>query len=303
MSNETIESLVGLMVNGSIPLSVTVTSSTNWTQFFLTITMTLIGSFGILLLLYLPRWLGTLKAGKLSKIAKFTRKNVVMIKHTEQDLFSSAMIDQSCLRQMSEIMNEMGGQDFDLILHTPGGDIFSSLAISRLIKQYPGNIRAIVPMYSMSGGSLLALSCKELLMAPNASLGPIDPQLGNLFKYGSAKSWDHIVKFKGKKADDQSISFALIGQQYTKSIRAHLSNIIDFNLNNNQRTKLVKFLTDGTVEHGFPLTVTDLQRFGVPVYTLTNTRFLKILGKMISSNGKEGVNYYKIEKWWRKLFK
>jgi hypothetical protein len=296
------ETIASLLVNGSIPLNVTLNSSTNWMQFLLTAFIAMLTSFGILLLVYTPYLVGIIKGGSLLKLVKFTRKNLVLIKHTEQAFLSSSMIDDTTLRDLTRIMNEMDGEDFDLVLHTPGGQIFSSLAISRLIKQYPGRIRAIVPMYSMSGGSLLALSCKELLMSPNASLGPIDPQLGSLFKFGSAKAWEEIVKFKGKKAEDQSISFAMMGKQYTKSIQAQLNTIIDFDLNTKQKNKLIQFLTDGNIEHAHPLTTTDLNAFGIQVCPIKNMEFLKAMSKMISSTGREGVSSYKIPRWRRWLW-
>jgi hypothetical protein len=296
------ETISGLLINGSIPLSVTLNSSTNWTQFFLTAFITIMASFGLIIIVYSPYIIGIIRTGSLLRLVKFTKRNLVLIKHTEQALFSSSMIDDRTLRELTRIMNEMNGEDFDIVLHTPGGQIFSSLAISRLIKQYPGHIRAIVPLYSMSGGSLLALSCGELLMSPNASLGPIDPQLGSLFKFGSAKAWEEIVKFKGKRAEDQSISFAMMGKQYTKSIQAQLDGVIDFELSHNQKKKLIQFLTDGNIEHARPLTATDLSGFGVPVSIIQNTDFLRAMSKIISSVGKEGVSYYKIPNWRRMLW-
>jgi len=294
MLNETAIMVSSLLVNGSIPLSVTVNAATNWTQYLMTALITLFSSFGLILIIYFPQIRKALRGGSLKGLARFTGGNLVMVKHTERALFSQSMIDQQCLRDMSEVMNKMDGKDFDLILHTPGGDVFSSLAVSRLIKQYPGRIRAIVPLYSMSGGSLLALSCKELLMGSNACLGPIDPQLGGLFTHGSAHNWSEIVKFKGKKADDQSISFAMTGKQYTKSIAAHLHKIIDFGLSTQQKDKLISFMTDGSIEHAYPLTISDLNNFGIKTYTLTNAKFLKALAKLLNSGGKEGVTYYKV---------
>lgn len=284
-----------MIINGTrIPLDVTVSSSTNWLQFLTTIAITLIASFGIWFILYFPMLLNSMKSGGgLRKLSKIGNRNVVMIKHTQSGLFNQSMIDQDTLRQLSQVMNKMEGKPFDLILHTPGGDIFSSLAISRLIKQYPAPIRAVIPLYSMSGGSLLALSTKELLMTPNASLGPIDPQLGSLFRYGSARAWEKIVQFKGKKAEDQSISFAMMGKQYTKSIQTHLRNIIDFDLSSKQKEKMIKFLTDGNIEHAYPLTAVDLEKFGIEAKIIKSPEYLKVLFKLISSKGKEGVHYFR----------
>ena len=41
------------------------------------------------------------------------------------------------------------------------------------------DIRAIIPQTSMSGGTMIACSCKEILMGKHSSLGPVDPQIFN----------------------------------------------------------------------------------------------------------------------------
>jgi membrane-bound ClpP family serine protease len=72
-------------------------------------------------------------------------------------------------------------QGLDLILHTPGGDVAATESIiDYLHSLYNGNIRAIVPQIAMSGGTLMALSCKEIVMGRQSSLGPIDPQIGGM---------------------------------------------------------------------------------------------------------------------------
>lgn len=69
----------------------------------------------------------------------------------------------------------------DLILHTPGGDVAATESIiDYLHSLYNGDIRAIIPQMAMSGGTLIALSCKEILMGRQSSLGPIDPQIGGM---------------------------------------------------------------------------------------------------------------------------
>jgi hypothetical protein len=67
----------------------------------------------------------------------------------------------------------------------------------------------------------------------------------------------------------------MTGKQYTKSIAAHLNKIIDFDLNAQQKGKLIQFLTDGSIEHAYPLTISDLNNFGIKTYTLQNMKFLK----------------------------
>jgi ATP-dependent protease ClpP protease subunit len=69
----------------------------------------------------------------------------------------------------------------DLILHTPGGDLAATESLVTYLKKIFGNdIRAIVPQLSMSAGTVIALSCKEIIMGKQSSLGPIDPQMGGM---------------------------------------------------------------------------------------------------------------------------
>jgi ClpP class serine protease len=42
------------------------------------------------------------------------------------------------------------------------------------------DIRAIIPQISMSAGTMIALSCKSIMMGKQSNLGPIDPQMGGI---------------------------------------------------------------------------------------------------------------------------
>ncbi len=69
----------------------------------------------------------------------------------------------------------------DIILHTPGGNIAATESIiDYLYSLYEGNIRAFIPQIAMSCGTLLAVSCKEVWMGRQSSIGPVDPQFGNV---------------------------------------------------------------------------------------------------------------------------
>ena len=279
--------------SGGIPLKVTTVTTTNWTQLFITLAFSsffLIFFFGQMISGGIDN---TASKMVLKSMKRKTGRPVLFIKHTQQGVFGGSMIDQSTVNKVSRALNEFKGKDFDLILHTPGGDVFSALFISRLFKNYPGKIRAIIPAYAMSGGTLLSLSTDEIYMAQSACLGPVDPQLGSLFKFGSSKSWNQIVKFKGKKAEDSSISMAMTGSQYTRSIRDHLVDVIDFGLSEKDKKKLAEFLTNGNIEHAHALTISDLNKLGMPVKLMRNTTLIEKLIKVISKISSEGVTYIK----------
>jgi hypothetical protein len=73
----------------------------------------------------------------------------------------------------------------DLILHTPGGlTAATESLVDYLHNMFDNDIRAIVPQLAMSAGTMIACSCKSILMGKQSNLGPIDPQLGPLPAHG-----------------------------------------------------------------------------------------------------------------------
>lgn len=56
----------------------------------------------------------------------------------------------------------------DLILHTPGGDIAATESIVTYLKSlFNGDVRAFIPQISMSAGTMIAMSCREIVMGNN----------------------------------------------------------------------------------------------------------------------------------------
>lgn len=103
-------------------------------------------------------------------------------------------------RDKSAFMMVINGLDrtkgLDLILHTPGGDVAATESlIEYLSSMFDGDIRAIVPQLSMSGGTMIALACREIIMGKHSNLGPIDPQ----FKGAAAQAI--LDEFENAKKD------------------------------------------------------------------------------------------------------
>lgn len=86
----------------------------------------------------------------------------------------------------------------DIVIHSPGGDIAATESIvDYLYNIFDKNIRVIVPQISMSAGTMIALSSKEIIMGKHSNLGPIDPQIGGLACQGL------IAEFEKAKSDIQ----------------------------------------------------------------------------------------------------
>lgn len=121
----------------------------------------------------------------LQQLHELTGRNVVVyysgwLQKQGPENFSNVMINDE---DKHGFMAAFAGLNFskglDLILHTPGGEVAATESIIDYLRSKFGrDIRAIVPQISMSGGTMMALAAREIVMGHHSNLGPIDPQIG-----------------------------------------------------------------------------------------------------------------------------
>src|SRR5262249_28798364 len=51
----------------------------------------------------------------------------------------------------------------DLVLHTPGGLVLAAMQIARAVEAHKAKVTVYVPVYAMSGGTLIALAANEIV--------------------------------------------------------------------------------------------------------------------------------------------
>jgi hypothetical protein len=96
---------------------------------------------------------------------------------------------------MSAIHGMDRSKGLDLILHTPGGEVAATESLVEYLRaMFGNNIRAIVPELAMSAGTMVALSCGEIMMGQHSSLGPIDPQIGGTPAHGVIEEFDRAAR-------------------------------------------------------------------------------------------------------------
>src|SRR5215472_11239872 len=68
----------------------------------------------------------------------------------------------------------------DFVIHTPGGLVLAAMQIARAVEAHKAKVTVYVPVYAMSGGTLIALAADEIVLGEFSVLGPIDPQIAGL---------------------------------------------------------------------------------------------------------------------------
>ena len=125
-----------------------------------------------------------LKKDFLRKMSAKTNRNTILYFSgflQKQPSSDSSINDLDINAFMENIHGLDKSKGLDLILHTPGGDLAATEQIIKYLKScFHGAIRAVIPQMAMSAGSMIAVSCKSVIMGKQSSLGPFDPQLNGV---------------------------------------------------------------------------------------------------------------------------
>ena len=152
----------------------------------------------------------------------------------------------------------------DLVLHTPGGLVLATQQIARALRNHPAKVTVIVPHYAMSGGTLVALAAGEILMDPNAVLGPVDPQVGEY----PAVSLIRVIREKdANELDDRTLILADVARTALGQIQQLIGELLRDRMVPDKALELLTALTDGRWTHDYPITVSRAQALGFPVRT------------------------------------
>ena len=154
----------------------------------------------------------------------------------------------------------------DLILHTPGGLVLASEQIACALKRHRGKVTVFIPHYAMSGGTLIALSADEIVMDPNAVLGPVDPQLGS--PQGGSYPAASILKAleePNPNRDDQTLILGDIARKAISQVYNTVYSLIKDKMPEEKAKELAKTLSEGRWTHDYPITYEEARELGLPV--------------------------------------
>ena len=174
------------------------------------------------------------------------RRSYLTKLHTKTDrnviAYYSAFLSKPKIDQVSIIDEDKNGfmmaihsldrkKGLDLLLHTPGGDIAATESIvNYLHKMFGDDIRAIVPQIAMSAGTMLACSCKNIVMGKHSNLGPIDPHFGGIPAHGVLAEFKRACE-EVKSDQAKAIIWAQIISKYHPTFLGQCENAIAWSEN------------------------------------------------------------------------
>ena len=146
----------------------------------------------------------------------------------------------------------------DLIIHTPGGVALAATQIAFTLDAHPGKKTVMVPHYAMSGGTLVALAADEVMMDPQAVLGPVDPQIGDQQGVYAASS---IIKVVGTKKtdelDDRTLYLAEESRKAISQMKDIVRKLVSDIHTPEETERIVDELVSGKYTHDFPITAEE----------------------------------------------
>jgi ATP-dependent protease ClpP protease subunit len=167
----------------------------------------------------------------LDLLYKHTGRNVISY---YSGFLSKPYVEQSGITDedkngfMMTINNLDRTKGLDLILHTQGGELAATESIVDYLRRMFGHdIRAIVPQIAMSAGTMIACSCREIVMSKHSNLGPIDPHLRDIPAVGVIKEFKRACREVKRDSSKIPIWQSII-RQYRPTFLSQCENAIQW---------------------------------------------------------------------------
>jgi ClpP class serine protease len=220
--------------------------------------------------LFRKRLLESQRQRLIARIEKQRSSRVILLVHRQEtmSLFGFPLFRYIDVNDSEAVIRAIHLTDprvpLDLVLHTPGGLVLASLQIARAIHRHQGKVTVFVPHYAMSGGTLVALAADEIVMSPDAVLGPVDPQVGQL----PATSILKVVSRKPiAEIDDRTLILADQAEKAISQIRASVRELLADKLPPDGAAELADLLSEGTWTHDYAITADAARALGLNVST------------------------------------
>src|SRR5688572_27036715 len=248
--------------------------------------------------LLMGRWFSVRRMQAIRAIEKANGSRVITMIHRQEkrSLFGfnvSRHIDledaQTIIAAIKETPPE---RPIDIVLHTPGGLVLAAMQIARAVEAHPAKVTVYVPVYAMSGGTLIALAADEIALGEFSVLGPIDPQISGL----PAAS---IVKARDSKpiSDvwDITVVLADVSEKALAQVKRGAVELLTPRLPQAAAEALAEKLAGGHWTRDYALTAKEAAELGLPVKVGMPTDVLELMKLYPQPVQRSGVEYLPID--------
>ena len=232
--------------------------------------------FIILIQIFIPliqkRWLMYKRLRTMQEVEKRRQSRVITMIHRQETMnllgfpiarYIDIEDSEQVLRAIRMTPKEM---PIDLVVHTPGGLVLASEQIACALKRHSGKVTVFVPHYAMSGGTLVALAADEIVMDPDAVLGPVDPQLGSPQSgYYPAASLLKALEQPNPNRDDQTIILGDVGRKAIDQVYQTVYKLLLEHQTEEKARELARMFSEGRWTHDYPIDFEEAKKMGLPV--------------------------------------
>ena len=248
--------------------------------------------------LIMGRWFSVKRAQAIRALEKAHGSRVITMIHRQEkrSLFGfnvSRHIDlEDAQTVIAAIKETPPDRPIDLILHTPGGLVLAAMQIARAVEAHPAKVTVYVPVYAMSGGTLIALAADEIVLGEFSMLGPIDPQIAGLpaasiVRARNAKPIEHVF--------DLTLVLADVSEKALAQVQRGAVELLTPRMEQKAAEELAAKLAGGHWTHDYALTATEAQTLGLPVKVAMPLEVMELMKLYPQPVQRSGVEFLPID--------
>ncbi len=180
----------------------------------------------------------------------------------------------------------------DLVIHTPGGIVLAAMQIARAVQARKAKVTVHVPVYAMSGGTLIALAADEIVLGEFSVLGPIDPQMAGLPAASLVKARDSKPI---ERVSDLTLVLADVGEKALAQVKQGAIELLTPRMEQAAAEMLAAKLTGGHWTHDYALTASEASALGLPVKVDMPLQVMKLMTLYPQPIQQSGVEFLPLD--------
>ncbi len=256
--------------------------------------------FVIMLLqpLFMGRWYALRRVRAIRAIERSHGSRVITMIHRQEkrSIFGLAMPRHIDLEDsqtiIAAIMDTPDDMPIDFVIHTPGGIVLAAMQIARAVEAHKGKVTVYVPVYAMSGGTLIALAADEIVLGEFSVLGPIDPQMAGLPAASLVKARDSKPI---ESVSDITLVLADVGEKALAQVKQGALELLTKRMEQGSADVLAAKLTDGHWTHDYALTASEAFALGLPVKVDMPLQVMKLMTLYPQPIQQSGVEFLPLD--------